>query len=196
MDGVDIFQNSVSKATTVVKQVRADHLLNSTPNSEWNVRDLLDHMIAIINNFSKTLHDNFVMSEEVTDTDIEDEIVDSDPSDISNRWQVAIDMADAAIDESDTEEVILTEHGLISIDDYARQVGADLLVHAWDLGKSIGVPVHFDSLIAEAVYEDVKPNRNEENACMYSKPLEVSKEADIQTRLLAFFGRDREWQAT
>jgi uncharacterized protein (TIGR03086 family) len=193
MDGVDIFKNALAQATTVIKQVRPTELANTTPDTEWNVRDLAGHMLYELSWVADIVEGKTI--EEVGTTYDGDLIGDDD--DLSVQWQAAADRAELAVDDADPELIAHLSFGDMSVDDYLHQAGTDQLIHAWDLGKAIGVTVHFDIETAQTVYNRVLLRKSAlQKSGLFAAPLDVDDDADIQTKLLALFGRDAQWQPT
>jgi uncharacterized protein (TIGR03086 family) len=192
MDGIKLFQDCLGQSTAVVKQVRFDHFANSTPNSDWNVRDLLGHMLYELSWVPDLLAG---LSIEETGTKYEDDLVGDDDVALSSNWQLAVDQAERAIEEIDLEETAHLSTGEIPVEDYLVRAATDQLIHSWDLGKAIGVPVHFNPELAKIIYENTKPQRQMlEESGLFAAEVTVDDTADIQTRLLALFGRRADWQ--
>lgn len=192
-DGAELFEACLGQATAVVKQVRADHFMNVTPYGDWSVRDLLGHMLAGLCAVPEIIAGEPV----VDDTQkYDDELLGEDDIDLSANWQVAADRAEMALGELDPDEVAHLSSGEVTLDEYLMQAAGDLLIHTWDLGKSIGVPVHFDSRLAEILYEHTAEHKRElQDSSLFAPEVEVIGNVDIQTRLLALFGRRADWQA-
>jgi uncharacterized protein (TIGR03086 family) len=193
MDGAELFSKCLGQATYVVKQVLPSHYANDTPDAEFDVEDLVHHMMVILNNVSKVLSGE----EGLRGSRVADGSIDQDALDISARWQAAADTVEAALAEVDLEDVVTFEDREDSIENYLLQVSGDILIHAWDLGEAIGMPVRFDPRVAETVMETtVVPNASALPAhTLFDQPINVPANADLQTRLLAIFGRTRSWRA-
>ncbi len=194
MDSADIFRTCILRATAVVKQVRTDHFANATPDADWNVRDLLAHMmrelVIVPQTLSGILPDGI---KAMTDEDL----LGKDDIDLSTNWQAAIDRAEQALAEIDPDEIIYTAQGEMSIDEYLSQIASDELIHAWDLGASIGIAVHFDALLAGTVYDVASPSKQlMHDSGLFALEIEVVGEADMHTKLLALFGRRADWRAS
>lgn len=72
----------------------------------------------------------------------------------------------------------------------ARFVTMDLLVHTWDLGSAVGVPVRLPEDSVREAYEALRPMDDmirEPN--VFGPKLEPPPGADLQTELLYFLGR-------
>ena len=193
LDGAELYEACMTQATAVVKQVRADHFANVTPYADWSVRDLLGHMLTNL-----TFVPEVIAGDEVDDSDLkyDDELLGDDDIELSANWQVAADKAEMTIGEIDPDETAHISSGEVTLDNYLTQAASDMLIHTWDLGKSIGVPVKFDAELAEILYENVAPHQRElQGSGLYSPEVEVIGDVDIQTRLLALFGRRADWKA-
>ena len=194
MDGADIYRACIARATTVVKQVRPEHFANATPDTDWNVRDLLAHMLRILATVPEVLAgtppaDVTVMTDE--------ELLGIDDIELSINWQAAIDRAERALDDMDLDDIVHSASGDMSADEYLSQLASDELIHAWDLGKSIGVPVHFDASLAGTVYDIAEPNKQiMHESERFAREIEIVGEADMHTKLLALFGRRADWQSS
>ena len=194
MDGADIFRTCILRATAVVKQVRLDHFANATPDTDWNVRDLLAHMTRELVAVPQTLAGSLPAD---IGAATDEELLGSNDIDLSINWQAAVDRAERALDDIDSDEIIHTAQGDMSIDDYLSQIASDELIHAWDLGASIGVPVHFDSSLAGTVYDIASPSRQlTHDSERFAHEIEIVGEADMHTKLLALFGRRADWRAS
>lgn len=194
MDGVDIFSGALAVATSVVKQVRSDQYANETPDSEWDVRDLLGHIFYELNWVPDIVEGKTI--EEVGSKYDGDLVGDEDGiSAMAVRWQDRADQAEQAVNACDPDETAHLSYGDKTVDEYLKEAGGDQLIHAWDLGKAIGVRVTFDPELAQAVYDHSLPQSSSFAASgLFAAPIDVPADADIQTKLLALFGRDANWQ--
>lgn len=192
MDGADLFSKCLAQATVVVKQVRPQHWGSPTPDSEWNVRDLLAHMLYELSWVPDLVAGKTI--EEVGDV-YDTELSEDSGVDITIDWQTAADKADAAVAEADPDEPAHLSYGEVTNDYYLQQQATDQLIHAWDLGKAIGVPVRFDTEAAQVIYDFIKPQQAElVQTGLFAAALPVPDSADLQTKLLGLLGRDAGWQ--
>src|SRR4051812_42646356 len=53
MDPVSNLERVLNDARTLIDAVSADDLTKSTPCNEWDVRGLIEHMVGVVNNFSR-----------------------------------------------------------------------------------------------------------------------------------------------
>ncbi len=83
------------------------------------------------------------------------------------------------------------EFGPVSIDDLIAFMGADLVVHAWDLARTAKVDDRLDPALCKASLAMWKglPDEIMRGPGMFGAAIKPAKGADPQTRLLNFLGR-------
>jgi len=106
-------------------------------------------------------------------------------------WETA---ADAALTAWATTDVpALTVHlsgGPTSATDYLVEMTADLTVHAWDLARAVGGVTALDGELVAAAFRYAEENLGDAGVPgKIGAAVEVPPGADLQTRLLARFGR-------
>jgi len=191
IDGVDLFGECLAQATLVVKQVLPAHATNATPDSELDVRDLTSHMLTMLESVPAVLHGL------ATEIDYEaDELADG-TTDLSMQWQTAADQAEATVAEIDLDDTVMYNGEQTAVENFLTDVAGDLLIHAWDLGEAIGMPVRFPTIVAEAVMETtVVPNKLMLGShSLITESIDPPANADLQARLLALFGRSYAWRS-
>lgn len=194
LDAVDLFTECLAQATAVVKQVMPSHYANATPDAESDVREVIDHMLGVLTFLQKatTTGDTGRKVDE-----IEVDLLDSAIVDLSAQWQDMVDQIDRSMIELDLEETVEFKGEKILLENLIVQLASDLLIHAWDLGEAIGMPVRFNRDVAEAVMETaIVPNIVAlPQHPLFVEPISPPSNADIQTRLLALFGRSYAWRS-
>ena len=81
-------------------------------------------------------------------------------------------------------------YGDVPAEDYLTQLTGDFVVHAWDLARGIGADDRLDPELVTFVYDTAEPMADAFAASgMFAPRVDVSEDADAQTRLLALFGR-------
>ena len=187
MDGAELFTKCIAQATLVVKQVLPSHYANATPDAEYDVEDLVSHMMDAVSSIP------FIIGGDEAEREprVADGNIDLDAVDTSARWQAAVDIADTVIMDADPEDTIMYNGAEMTVDEYLLQISGDLLIHAWDLGEAIGMHVRFEPTVAETVIETTvlhAQGSGNPRQGMYAS-LKVADNADLQTRLLALFDR-------
>ena len=75
-------------------------------------------------------------------------------------------------------------------EEYAREMIFDLVVHSWDLARGISVDDTVDPALVEAVYGQIEPETDLAASGLFDAPVPVPPDADEQTKLIAFTGRN------
>jgi uncharacterized protein (TIGR03086 family) len=88
------------------------------------------------------------------------------------------------------ERTVHVSFGDLSGEEYAFQVGSDLLVHGWDLARAIGADETMDPDLAAVVLERWQPQEPWLRGSGVVGPrVEVPPDASVQAKLIGFFGR-------
>jgi uncharacterized protein (TIGR03086 family) len=194
LDAQELFLKCLDQATVIVKQFQPNMLANATPDTDWSVRDLLGHIMYELVWVPDVLSGATV--EEVGNK-YERDLFSDEGGDLITKWQAASDAAEQAVEAVDVEETAHLSYGDVTMEKYLQQAASDQFIHAWDLAKGIGVQLSYDPALAQVLYDQTLPLINDlEGSGLFAKQLQVSDDATIQTKLLALFGRDANWQAT
>ena len=122
--------------------------------------------------------------------------VDKDPV---LAWQVHCDGVQALLDDPATEHRELTNPHLGQVplaSAIDRFYTSDVFMHTWDLARATGQDDRLDAGFCAALLGGME--QMEEiirSSGQYGPRVEVPADADVQTRLLGFIGRDPFWSA-
>lgn len=184
MDAKELFKQALFQATTVVNTVQPTDFDKPTPDTKWDVRTLVGHMLYELS-WTPDLVQGAALAEVGNRYD-----GDLIGGDLATSWQEAAERAIQAVDQADLRGVAHLSYGDVTNEDYLKEAGSDQLIHAWDLGTAIGMPVRFDPGVAQVVYDNALPKKDSMRASgLFAEPKEVDDAADIQSRLLALYGR-------
>ncbi len=189
-DAGTMFVRSVEEFQTRVRAVEtAPAWTRPTPCPDWDVRALVNHLVgeqrwAIPLLAGKTVAE--------VGAALDGDLLGAAPQETS---QVAAEAAVVAFAEPGAmERTVHLSFGDFPAADYAWQLAADHVVHAWDLAVAVGADSQLDpDLVAEiarwwepweALYREVG---------VVAEPVAVGADASDQDRLLASFGRDPRW---
>lgn len=194
MDPQDQYRKSLEQVAAVVRQIRGDQLANETPDDEWTVRDLANHILYQVSWVPAMVQGETI--DEIGD-EYDGELYDGDVPNAHVNLIAAFDSAaakaDLAVADADPEETAHMSYGDAPVTDYLMQAGGDILVHGWDLAKAIGVPFTFDPAIAQTIWDGVK-DQDMSGSGLFKKALPIAESASYQDKILAHFGRDPQWQ--
>ncbi len=173
----------------VLAEAREERLVRATPCEAWNVRDLLHH-IAWSNLWVAPLLRGESLAE--VGSVLGGDVLGGDPAGVTGR---SVDeSSDAFAEPGAMERLVELSRGPTPGREYAAERMNDLTVHAWDLAKGLGTEVALDPLCVQASLDYYRPLEAILRPAGEMGPdVEVSGEADPQTRFLAFWGRRADW---
>ena len=120
--------------------------------------------------------------------------VDDDPV---AAWQVHCDAVQAVLDEPDTaDRVLVNRHiGEVPLDRAIDQFyTSDVFMHTWDLARATGQDDRLDIDFCAQLLAGMEPMEAIiRSSGQYGPRVNVTDDADPQTKLLGFIGRDPFW---
>jgi nitrilase len=156
-----------------------------TPCSEWNVRQLVNHLVYE-NRWTAPIFAGRTIAE-VGDR-FEGDLLGDDPR---AAWDDAAKEAVAAVQERGAlGRTVHLSFGDVPGSEYAMQLFADHLIHGWDLARAIGSDERLDPELVDACagwFAEMEDGYRSTGA-IGPRP-QTPPGADAQTRLLAAFGR-------
>lgn len=185
MDSKVLFAKAIDQTGSCVRQVKAEHLGNATPCSEWDLRALLNHMVYELRWVPDILRGKTIG--EVGDR------YDGDTlrSDFRSAWQHAADTALVAVHRLEDNPAVHLSYGDVPASDYLAELSVDIFVHGWDASHALNYSLVFQPDACQAVYEWLLPRRDSLAASgLFAEPVDVSDGAAPQVRLLAITGRE------
>jgi len=156
-----------------------------TPCADWEVRNLVNHLVA-----EQLWVPPLVAGTRVADLGdaFSGDVLGADPV---AAWDAAAAAAHAAFAQAGAlERTVHLSYADRPAAEYAREMIFDLVVHSWDLARGIGENETLDPDLVEAVYAQIEPDTDLAATGLFDEPVPVPAEADEQTRLIAFTGRD------
>jgi uncharacterized protein (TIGR03086 family) len=160
-----------------------------TPCTEWDVRALLNHLTGEQAWIPPLVTEGLTVPD--VGTRFDGDILGDDPK---AAWETAAKEAVASFGAGGalTKAVHLSGRDVPG-ERYAHEVFCDLVVHSWDLAKGIGKYEEIDPELLQACWDIGTPMVDEwRKYGVYGDNLEPADD-DLQTRLLAYYGRRRDW---
>jgi uncharacterized protein (TIGR03086 family) len=189
MDPKKLYLYALGEATKVVERVGPEQMGWSTPDTEWTVHDLLQHITYELAWTADIVAGKTIA--EVGDK-YDGELLNGDPVDV---WKDYESVTRVAVEACDLDGVAHLSYADKSVGDYLIEAGNDQLIHAWDLGQAIGVDVHFDERVAQDLYEHALARRMELlTSGLFGDPVDVPESASVQLKLLGVLGRSEDWR--
>jgi uncharacterized protein (TIGR03086 family) len=146
MDVVAQHRRAVDGWLSRVAQIGGDQWGLPTPCSEWNVRDLVNH-VAGEGLWTAPLLEGKTI-EDVGDQ-FDGDVLGDDPADAAAR--AARHALEVAEERGPHGGQVNLSYGAEDMHEYLRQLVADYLVHSWDLAKATGGELTLDSEVVPEV---------------------------------------------
>ena len=120
--------------------------------------------------------------------------VDDDPV---GAWQAQCDAVQALLDDPATADLVLSNRhiGEVPLDRAIDQFyTADVFMHTWDLARATGQDDRLDADFCAELLAGMEPIEDVMRSSeQYGARVPVKDDADAQTRMLGFIGRDPDW---
>jgi uncharacterized protein (TIGR03086 family) len=185
MDVVELHRRAIEAFGERVNAVAADQWDQPTPCAEWNVRQLVNHVVGE-NRWAVPLFAGRTVAD-VGDT-LDGDLLGDDPQ---RAWATSANVAlEAVARPGAMEEIVHLSFGDFPGHDYASQLFADALIHGWDLARATAGDERLDPELVKACaawFSGWEEGYRSAGAVGPRPP--VSEDADEQARLLGAFGR-------
>lgn len=184
MDPLTRLQAAIDQARPIIAGIAVDDYSRPTPCADWNVRQLINHMIGALVMFRD------VGTDGVADPALfERDLIDDDAVaafDEAGRGAVA-----AWSGEGKLEGTAKLPFGEFPAAFALRLPAMDLVVHGWDLANATGQTPRWNSeLVADTLaFSEATFAAPEYRGADFADPVDPPAEADDLTRLVAFLGR-------
>ena len=175
----DRYRRLATGVTDKISQVPADKWGAQSPCPEWTALDVVRHLTETPGMFFGL----------IGDTGPEVPPVEDDPL---TAWAVARDAVQAALDDP---AIATREYdgfaGRATFENGVDQfICTDLIVHGWDLARAAGLDERIDPQDLADVRAAMAPLADQmRSPCAFGAEVDGPAEADEQTKLLAFLGR-------
>jgi uncharacterized protein (TIGR03086 family) len=154
-----------------------------TPDDEWSVRDLVEHVIEEQQWVPHLLRGSTVPQAQRKILPLGE--------DLRAEWRLHSLAATAAWEEASVDALVQLSYDTVPVTDYLREQVSDVTIHSWDLARAVGAPEALDPTLVEAVWTVFEPQRDTLAASgLFASPVPLSDDAPLQLRLLALTGRD------
>jgi len=179
MDATTALAQTNDLMNSVIGQLSADHREMSTPCTEWNVHEVLDHICSGCQSMAAGLQGQAPA-----------EGVDYLAEGPANGWA----NAHAALTGAATPEILTAIHqmpfGEVPGEAAMSVIVADAVTHAWDVAKGAGVEAEISDDLAEfalATWKMVVPPEGRQGG--FADVVPVPDDAGALDRLLGYTGR-------
>ena len=184
MDDLTVLRTAFARLRSLAATVGPDDLGRPTPCADWDVRALLDHVVAGQGGLVAVLRGD--------DPDWSDgDRLGDDPARAVDR---ALDAALTAFSAPGATEQTSEKLPGLRIADFAA---ADAVVHGWDLATALGQPLDLPDDVVRVVHDRWSGGAAETGRTYGAFGPEVPVAADrpLTDRLVGVLGRDPDWRA-
>ena len=180
-----LHRQSLDETRSVVSHIAREQWSAATPCEGWDVQTLLNHLVS----------GNLWAAELAAGATIE-EVGDRLDGDLLNgdalaAYEASAKAAAAAFEAPGAMEApCAVSYGPVPGSVYAGHRFVDVLIHGWDLAVATDQDTTLDPVLVSAAYELLRSQADMvRGSGMFGNDLEVPADAGVQTRLLAFIGR-------
>jgi len=170
----------------VVAGVRADQWDDPSPVEEWAARDVVRHLVEWFPSFLAAGSDVHLPA---------GPSVDDDPA---GAWDHLQREVQAILDDPGSADRVLSNRhiGDVALPQAVSQFfTGDVFMHTWDLARATGQDDTLDPEVCAAMLAGMEPIEDVmRSSGQYGARVDVPDDADVQTRMLGFIGRDPEWK--
>ncbi|RZT83548.1 uncharacterized protein (TIGR03086 family) [Pseudonocardia sediminis] len=179
----DEYREIAGRFTALVEGVPDDATWDRpSPVPEWAARDVVDHLVTWFPGF---------LSGGADVTLPQGPPVSDDPV---AAWRTMSDGVQAVLDDpASAEKMLVNPHiGEVPLPRAIAQFfTGDVFLHTWDLARATGQDETLDPQRCAMMLEGMAPlDEILRSSGQYGPKVDVGDDADVQTRLLAFIGRD------
>ena len=189
MDPTPMFEQASAWASGVFANVTADQHADKTPCTEWNVHELMGHLIGANHFFAATANGTWQQPPEGAEM----------PDMVGDNASAAYDASVAAIKEAyaDTSkygDIVAVPSGEMPMGQLYFVAMTEQLLHAWDLAKATGQSATIDQELAAWMQQTNDPalaafrERTSESARAEFMAAEEAKVGEITHTILSEFG--------
>lgn len=185
LDYAELHARALRLAGKAIAQVSVGDFENPTPCTDWNLKVLLNHVVA----------ENFWVRPMVEGKSIE-QVGDEFTGDLIGNEPIpmfeksAADAADTFYAAGAMRAPCAVSYGPISGEIYCGHRTVDLVLHGWDVAQSVGADYVIPADMIDALRVISEPGIADARAAgVYGAELPAADDADEQTQLLAWFGR-------
>ena len=181
---------AVEQATPLVGAATGADLDRPTPCTDWTVRDLLAHLVAVERRIAHIVRGGHPF-------DVPSQVADVDDDRWLDAWQQAATDLRVALDEPGVlDRTVAHPLGSFPAPVALGVYAGELAAHGWDLAAALERTSLLDQDLAAACLGPIRSFLPAEprDAMPFAAVVPVSEDAPAYDRLLGWYGRDPYWR--
>jgi uncharacterized protein (TIGR03086 family) len=188
MDAADLHRRTTQAWMDLVSAVPADAWARPTPCTDWNVRELVNHVVGE-DCWTPPLMEGKTIAE--VGSSLDGDLLGHDP--VNAARTAAIGAIDSVARRLPLDEPVHLSYGDESPTEYVLQLSADHLIHGWDLAAAVGATRELDDeLVADVAAWFAEREEMYRGAGIVADRPAGSVDG-AAAHLLVAFGRDPGW---
>ncbi len=181
----ELYVRAMEQTRGRVEAVRPEQWHLPSPNTEWDVRDVLNHLVSEYLWAGELFAGRRIA--EVGDR-FDGDVLGDDPA---GAYRRAMEVARRAVEQPGAmERTVHLSFGDFPGAEYAKQLFVEALIHGWDIAQGSNQDTRLDPALVEAGLPIARElTEMAKGSGVYGEELAVGPEAGPQARLLALLGR-------
>jgi uncharacterized protein (TIGR03086 family) len=188
MDEVATMRRVIELTGSVVDGIEPEQLDDPSPCAAWTVRDVLNHVVAGAEVFTRCVRDGSVPEDEFVRLTTSDLLGD----DYKKSFHAAADAAvDAFAVPGAMERIVQMPFGEMPASMALKIAIFDVTTHAWDLAKATGQSTDLDPEVVKVAYRAARTMLSDDLRATgrFGPAVDVDDAAPTADQLAAFTGR-------
>ncbi|MDT4957324.1 MAG: hypothetical protein QOD31_1123 [Pseudonocardiales bacterium] len=190
-DLLALYLSAEHEFTVRVHAVGADQWDNATPDTEWTVADLVEHLIEEHRWAAPLMHGQDLESAAKVVEGSRSLPVDGGVgANLAQEWDDAATGSNEAFTAPGAlDREVELSRGSTPVRTYLEEMIFDLVIHAWDLGQAIGYTEPLPDELVAAIYSAVSAMGDLSGSGMFAPPVDCADDAPTIDKLVAATGR-------
>jgi uncharacterized protein (TIGR03086 family) len=190
-DLLELYLSAEHEFTVRVHAVAEDQWNNATPDTEWTVADLVEHLIEEHRWAAPLMHGQDLESAAKVVEGSRSLPVDGGVgANLAQEWDEAATGSNEAFTAPGAlDREVELSRGSTPVRTYLEEMIFDLTIHAWDLGQAIGYDAALPDDLVTAIYSAVSVMGDLSGSGMFAPPVDCADNAPTIDKLVAATGR-------
>ncbi|MGH8961481.1 MAG: TIGR03086 family metal-binding protein [Jatrophihabitantaceae bacterium] len=191
-DLLRMFLTGRREFTARVHAVTEDQWAAPTPDTEWSVADLVDHLVDEHRWAAPLMHGlDLESARKVVEGTRELPVEGGTGANLAEAWdEAATGSAEAFTADGALERTVELSRGTTPVRVYLGEMIFDLTIHSWDLATAIGYREPLPEDLVAFVHSRAGNLGDLSGSGLFRAPVEVADDAPTIDKLLAATGRD------